>query len=247
MASHAGMEYVLKTRYGYVNKDGNFVTDIKEALEINFIRFGFGPSAYQVYERLGFDKSKITEDDIKFYVTKPSYDSRISQIGSILSEIGYDFENVIFKSSSAFSFYHLDNYDNFISYMEELNKKLRKFYEGKEVDKTISYKDKKIKLWIVDENKNREYCNISYYSDLGKIMEYSFNLKKLNRSKYFDLSIEEKEYYDNFQNNGLWLRRLWGFRRQQVPLQRIRTCFSFGRAQRCLRIQWASRQLWFGA
>lgn len=203
MASHAGMEYVLRTKYGYVDEKGEFTEDRSKALNIDFMRFGFGPSAYEVYKRLGFDISKISSKDIYFAVTKPSYDSRLGSIESILRELGYDYRQSCEMAEMAFSRFQLQYYNNFEIYMERLNEELKKFYERREVDEVISVDDKRIKLWKVDESSNLESSTKNFYSQDGKIMKYSFRLKKLDISRYFDVDDSEVEYYQLLQNEDI--------------------------------------------
>ncbi len=198
MASHAGLVYVLKTKYGYVNELGEFVDDIEQAQKIDFMRFGFGPSAYQVYHRLGYQNEQLTERDICFHTVIPSYDSRLGVLEELYQLMGYDYERSCMNASWDFKRFNLYSYPDFLEYEKILKKKVLEFYRTRKRSDSIS----EIDLYEIPNRKSyqkEEGLVDCFYSELGKIYCYSILLKDLHLEKYFDVD----QSYNQVQNVGL--------------------------------------------
>lgn len=186
MASHAGLVYVLKTKYGYVNEKGKFVDNIEEAQQIDFMRFGFGPSAYEVYQRLGYKNELLKKEDICFHTVVPSYDSRLGIIEDFYQLIGYDYWTSCMIAAEDFKRYNLYCYQNFQDYEKVMHKKVLEFYKTREKSLSINGID----LYAIPNKKpylKEEGTVECFYSKLGKIYCYSIPLKNPHMERYFNV------------------------------------------------------------
>lgn len=205
MASHAGWKYVIKTTKGYINEKGELVDDIKDAKIIYGLEFGFS-TPLQSIRKLTNKDHKLQEEDVEYYTLEPSYDSRLWEIEHLLMEKGIDYRTSTNISANIFNSNQLYNYDNYLEYIKNLNDNIIKYYEDNNVSyKTICFNDSKIKIYESNLSKNskNETNKKLYRSKEGDIWEYSINLKNPNVEKYFNLSKEEQDYFNNWQNNGI--------------------------------------------
>lgn len=206
MASHAGLELVLVTKKGYIGEKGNVVKDVKDALVLPFYNVGFS-SAYHIYDKLGFDTSCLEKKDIKFRTIKRSYDSRIGVLEHLYKLMGEDdYFSVYNKACDIFNRYKLMDYDNYLNFVRELEKEVLKFYEKRNIDEKIEVNNEDVKLFRTldsDLSKDEESKLECFYSSLGEIYKYSIQLKNPHVERYFVLNDDEKNYFNNFQNEGI--------------------------------------------
>jgi len=198
MASHAGLVYVLKTKYGFINEKGEFVERMEDAQRIDFMQFGFGPSAYDVYKRLGYKNEVLSEKDIEFHTVVPSYDSRLGTIERLYRLIGYDYETSCMIAAEDFKKYSLYLYQNFLDYEKTMHDKILNFYK----EQTRSDSVDGIDLYEIPnrEVKWREEGEIrSFYSETGEIYCYVLPLKNLRLENYFSVD----QNWNQIQNVGL--------------------------------------------
>lgn len=198
MASHAGLVYVLKTKYGYVNELGEFAQNIEEAKRIDFMQFGFGPSAYEVYRRLGFKNELLGKEDIHFHTVVPSYDSRLGTIEGLYQLMGYDYRNSCTIATEDFRRYHLYSYQNFQDYEKVMQKKVIEFYRNRRKSDSIN----SIDLYEIPNRESylKEEGRVdTFYSESGEIYCYSILLKNLHLEKYFNID----QNWNQIQNVGL--------------------------------------------
>ena len=204
MASHAGLINILKTKEGYIDEFGGVTKDREKAKRIYGLELGFC-SAYEAYERLGFNKRKYNCNEIKYESYQKSYDSKIGDIEDLFTEIGMDRRRAIYKANYVFNIYNLYDEEKYNKYIKELTNKVIEKYKGKDPDKIISINDTNYNLYKVDllSYSNSEYSNVKYYSNDGKIECFSFKLKNPHVEKYFDMSDDMIDYYNNYQNEGI--------------------------------------------
>ena len=126
MASHAGLIYVLETEKGYIDEKGNIVSNIEEAYPIEFYRFGFGPSAFDVYKRLGFC-GDLKENEIRFHTITPSYEQRLSKVESFYKKLGMSLKDSIKNAHNDYYCYNLNDDKKFSEY---INSKINHKYPG---------------------------------------------------------------------------------------------------------------------
>lgn len=198
MASHAGLVYVLKTKYGYVNELGEFVENIEDAMKIDFMRFGFGSSAYEVYRRLGYKNEMLMKEDIEFQTVEPSYDSRLGTIENLYRFMGYDYRTSCMKAAEDFRRYNLYSYQNFQDYEKVMHKKVLGFYRKREKSDSIH----NIDLYAIPNREayQKEEGKVDcFYSELGEIYCYSIPLKNLHLETYFSTD----QSWNQIQNIGL--------------------------------------------
>lgn len=205
MASHAGLIYVLETKDGYIDEKGKIATKIEEAKKIDFLDFGFGPSALEVFRRLGFENSELGEDDIRFFSVIPPYEARVDKIASFYKKLGMDFEFALEEAHSDYITYSLSNNKNYLKYIDLLEKKVIDFFERKPVDELLKTNDQTLELHQIKNNTyQREESTIDYfYSKKGQVYRYSLELKNPQIEKYFNLNEEEIKYWNEWQNKGL--------------------------------------------
>lgn len=198
MASHAGLVYVLKTKYGYVNEKGEFVENIEEAQKIDFMQFGFGPSAYEVYKRLGYKNEKLMNEDIEFHTVIPSYDSRLGTIENLYQLMGYNYRASCMSAAEDFRRFNLYLYQNFRDYEKVMHKKVLEFYRKRETFDSINNFD----LYVIpnrDSYQSGEGKVDCFYSEIGEIYCYSLPLKNLHLETYFSID----QNWNQIQNAGL--------------------------------------------
>lgn len=205
MASHKGLVYVLETKNGYINKDGEEVYNIEDAMKINFERFGFVMSASRVYEKLGFSNKNFKSDEIKFHTVIDSYDTRLGIIVNFYIEKGYDYQTALARANLDFSIKNLSNYENFNKYIEEEEKTLARKYMNLEhgvKDETIDGETVKLHLYKGNDSGYKiDESNIEpFYSNIGKVSKYSILLKNPHVERYFNLAEEEVKKYNDWQN-----------------------------------------------
>lgn len=203
MASHAGWKYVIKTTKGYLSNEGTLVNDIEKARKIYSLEFGLN-SAYQVYKKLIKDDIELQQEEVEYYTLEPSYDSRLFEIEHLLMELGMSYSIASNKAINIFNQNNLSNYENYKKYIKNLNNHIiEEFIKINKDSKTININDKKVDIYQTNLLTNTNSPKKLYRSKEGNVLEYSIDLKNPNVEKYFNLSIEKQEYYNNWQNNGI--------------------------------------------
>lgn len=206
MASHNGLKYILETKKGYVKEDGDFTFNKNEAMLIDFWRFGFGPSALEVYKRLGFNNLEVLNSGVSFCTIVPSYEGRDMLGISFYELMGYDYREAVNQSRSDYYRYNLSKDTNCLMYEEMMNKKVLEYYiNNREVVEKLNTINGVINLYQTnDKDKEVEGGDLKYYySNIGPIFRYSVPLKNPHVEKYFDLNEEKRDYYNHFQQEGL--------------------------------------------
>lgn len=218
MASHAGLIYVLETKNGYIDKEGNVVSNIVDAYPINFYQFGFGPSAFEIYEKLGFD-GNIKPNEIRVHTIVPSYEGRIDKIRAFYQKMDFSFEDSIYKAYEDYYIYNLDDSIKFKNYINNLGEQIISYFKRKSFSEMITVGEKQLNLYKSCEINKAEYEGFveEFYCDIGKIYKYSIPLKKPNIERYFNLTEEEQNYYNNWQNEGLV-----DFLRKEIDINRFK-------------------------
>lgn len=202
MASHSGLKYVLETKKGYVKEDGSFTLKKEEALLIDFWRFGFGPSALEVYKRLGFDDSDVINSGVSFSTVIPSYEGRdMLGIGSYIL-MGYDYREAVNKSRGDYYRYSLSDDNNCLEYLRRIKEEVFNYYHS---HKTVVESLDDLDLYQTNDEDMIVEGGIlkHYYSGQGDIFRYIVPLKNPHVEKYFSMSEGKKEYYNYFQQEGL--------------------------------------------
>ena len=206
MASHSGLKYILETKKGYVKKDGSFTDNKEEALLIDFWQFGFGPSALQVYKKLGFDDEEVMESGVSFRTIIPSYEGR-DILGVWAYELmGYDYRAAVNQSKSDFYRYSLQDDKNCLIYEKMLEEKLLIYFQTqKTVDEVLKVEEDNLDLYQTGESDRNVEGGIltSYYSERGNVFRYAIPLKNPHVEKYFGMDRDKQEYYNHFQQEGL--------------------------------------------
>lgn len=202
MASHRGLKYVLETKFGYVKEDGTFTNNKEEAMIIDFLQFGFGPEAKEVYQRLGFNNADVLESRVSFCTVVPSYEPRERAGLGFYKLMGYDFETSLEKATSDYFYYNLHDDNKFLDYKKMLDEKLLSYYKNlndnkEDVNNNVLYKTNIEELKVLDGFLKQ------YYSEMGDVFRYSVPLKNPHVEKYFDMDKEKREYYNHFQQDGL--------------------------------------------
>lgn len=205
MASHNGLIYVLGTKDGYVDKNGNMVSDIEEAYQINFNRFGFGPSAFEVYQKLGFLNKNIEPHNIRFHTVIPSYEGRLSIIEKLYKKLGVDIRISTKKAYEDYYCYNLSDNNKYKEYITRLEQQIIDYYKQVKIPERILLKETTIDIYKVDEiNSSQHEGKLEeFVIDNGTIYRYSLSLKSPQVEKYFELPKYEQEYFNNWQNQGL--------------------------------------------
>lgn len=204
MASHSGLKYVLETKKGYVKEDGSFTNNKSEAMLIDFLQFGFGPEAIEVYHRLGFDNQEISK--ASFHMVIPSYEGRDTIGISYYLLMGYDYKKAYDQSRDDYYYYNLYHDDNCLKYEKMLKDKVLDYYKNtKIISKVLKTGSEEISLYKTnDEDMEVEEGVLKhYYSDRGRVFRYSIPLKNPHVEKYFDIDGESLDYYNHFQQEGL--------------------------------------------
>lgn len=200
MASHAGLKYVLKTKKGYVKKDGSYTYKINEALVIDFWQFGFGPSAIDVFKRLGYSDSDIRDyNDISFCTIIPSYDSRLGALEDLYQEMGFTYSEACFKAQRDFIAYHLEDDQNYFTFLKKKEEEVNAYYLHSDSNEEELYEVKS----NYGVNYNPEYSYQKYYSKEGPVYKYQIRIKKPDLTKYFKNLNVDLEKYSKWQNEGL--------------------------------------------
>lgn len=204
MASHAGWTYVIKTKDGFVDIEGNITKDINKARKINCLEFGFCDAA-KAYQRMGFKNDDLKLSDMKYYTLEQSYDSRLGEIEGYLMDMGYDYQTACNISYNAFNSYRLSDYKKYKKYIKELIKDVSNYYKSKETDEIINLNNQYMRLHKSKRNsyEKSDYKIDKFYYEDGEIYKYSFNLKNPNIEKYFNISCDDINYYNNWQNEGI--------------------------------------------
>lgn len=206
MASHSGLKYILETKKGYVKEDGSFTDKKDEALLIDFWQFGFGPSAEEVYKRLGFNDQEVLNSGASFHTIIPSYEGR-DMIGiSYYEMMGYDYREAFNKSRDDYFIWGLGNDSNCLEYKKMMNEKLLEYYQThKEVASVLFCENDSLDLYQTnDEDMVVEEGMLKhYYSRIGNVFRYTISLKNPHVEKYFDLGEDKVNYYNHFQQEGL--------------------------------------------
>lgn len=205
MASHSGLKYILETKKGYVRKDGGFTFKKEEALLIDFWQFGFGPSALEVYKRLGFNNEDVLDSGVSFKTIIPSYEGR-DYIGvSYYMLMGFDYNMAVEKAIEDCYKYNLMDDNNCLRYEEMLKANVLSYYQSrKNVDKVLDTSEGKILLYKVGD-KEEVLGGIleEYYSEKGSIYRYSLPLKNPHVERYFNITEDKAKEYNHFQQDGL--------------------------------------------
>lgn len=205
MASHSGLKYILETKKGYVRKDGGFTFKKEEALLIDFWQFGFGPSALEVYKRLGFNNEDVLDSGVSFKTIIPSYEGR-DYIGvSYYMLMGFDYNMAVEKAREDCYKYNLMDDNNCLRYEEMLKANVLSYYQSrKNVDKVLDTSEGKILLYKVGD-KEEVLGGIleEYYSEKGSIYRYSLPLKNPHVERYFNITEDKVKEYNHFQQDGL--------------------------------------------
>ena len=206
MASHAGLKYVLETKKGYVKEDGSFTDQTSEALLIDFLEFGFGPDAPEVYQKLGFDDQEVIEN-VLFKTIIPAYEARDGIGVSYYLLMDYDEANAYNQSREDYIHYRLyNNDDNCLKYENLMKAKVLEYYQKrKRVSHVLNTSNGDVSLYEINV-KNRKVLGgdlKQYYSDKGRIFKYSIPLKNPHVEKYFDMNKDELDYYNHFQQRSL--------------------------------------------
>ena len=204
MASHAGCLYVIKTINGFIDENGEETKDVSKARLIRCLEFGFSDPD-EAYRRMEFDGKEINKKELKYFTLEPSYESRIGEIADYLIEMDYNFfdsQNIAYNS---FNSYGLGNYEKYRVYINDLIKKVSDYYSKKDVDEVINLNNEckylhQVKNYLYKEN---EYELKKYYYEDGEIFKYSFDLKKLNIQNYFDMDVDNINYYNKLLNEGI--------------------------------------------
>ncbi len=202
MASHSGLKYILETKKGYVKEDGSFTNSKSDAMLIDFWQFGFGPSAEDVYKRLGYSDQEVLDNGVSFCTMIPSYEGR-DMLGINTYELmEYDFREAVDKSRSDYYQYNLIDDDKCLKYEEYLKEILLRYYQShKSVVEVLGDIDLyEIKGGEIDVEGGMLK---RYYSSLGNVFRYSIPLKNPHIEKYFDIDRELQNYYNHFQQDGL--------------------------------------------
>lgn len=206
MASHSGLKYVLETKKGYVKDDGSFTDKISEAKIIDFWQFGFGPSATEVYKRLGFNDQEVLESGVSFYTIVPSYEGR-DMLGIDSYELmGYDFQEALNKSKSDYYSYNLYDDKNCLEYERMLRDKLLNYYQTyQRVVTVLTLGSDTLNLYQTNDKDMEVEGGIlkHYYSDRGSVFRYSIPLKNPHVENHFDIDTTSQNYYNHFQQEGL--------------------------------------------
>jgi len=205
VASHNGLKYVLETKKGYVKKDGSFTSDKSQALVIDFWQFGFGPSALEVYKKLGFNNQEILDSGVSFHTIVSSYEGR-SVSGLVFYELmGYSYEEAVNKSRQDYYQYNLLDDNNYLHYKKYLEDMLLSYYKRQEIAEILTVKDNSRILYQTNEKDTEieEGTLKHYYSVNGRVYRYSIPLKNPHVEKYFDMSFDKEQYYNHFQQDGL--------------------------------------------
>ncbi len=218
MASHAGLVLVFETRDGYIDVEGRIIEDIEKARKVSFYQTGFS-SAYHVFKKLGYSIEGLGEDDIKLSIYEPSYDSRIGILESIYKSYGYyDNRTCLFMAETNFKKYHLEDYSNFQMFQKFLEENALEFLKKQVSGESIALSDSGLSIYP-KQGFIREFDEIicsEYYSTKGTVYSYKLDMKNPHVEKYFDCSMEEQEYFNHWQSNGLA-----SFLREQIMKERF--------------------------
>lgn len=206
MASHSGLKYILETKKGYVKEDGGFTDNKEEAMLIDFWQFGFGPSAEEVYKRLGFNNQEVMDSGVSFHTIVSSYEGR-DLTGIYYYELmGYDYKEAYNKSRNDYFYYNLCNDNNYIAYKKMMEDSVFKYFKShKEVVNVLNTDDGNLALFQTNEEDeiilggDLKY----YYSENGRIFRYTIPLKNPRVERYFDIDEDKISYYNHFQQDGI--------------------------------------------
>lgn len=206
MASHDGLKYILETKKGYVKADGGFTDSEREALVIDYWEFGFVINATWVYQKLGFDDQEVIMSGVSFHTILSPYKER-DMIGvSYYLLMGYDYKKACLQSQKDYDDFGLYNDTNCLEYEMVLKQIVLDYYRNnRAVAETLKTPNGNLSLYETDDQDEvvlRGKLKY-YYSDIGRVFRYAIFLKNPHVKKYFDMSKEEQDYYNEFQQQGL--------------------------------------------
>lgn len=201
MASHAGLVLLLETKEGYIREDGTVTANKEEARKVTFYEAGF-QNAYQVIQKLGIPIKELNKEDIHFSTYYPSYDSRIWELEIIYKAIGYSDRTAYEMAYANFKRYSLEEYERFLIFKRALEESLMELTDNM---LTVSIGEKMTQLCLKKDSSmvEGELVRNDYFSKDGDIYSYQISLKKPYVEKYFECSEEERDYFNNWQNQGL--------------------------------------------
>lgn len=204
MENHRGLITVLKTPKGYITESGRLTQDIREAKKIEGLEFSYRTD-YEIARKLGYYDLTLTKRDYKSIIIEPSYDMRREIILSYLRDLGYDLKDAITKSECDFYTYDLVDIDEYHKYIDKLHFEVYDHFQVPSRKEQIKFDNEDIELYRSDARQNNEEYTITRcYSSDEVLYKYVIPLKQANLEKYFNnMSTEEYEYYNNYQNNGL--------------------------------------------
>lgn len=197
MASHAGLVYTIKTKKGYIKENNQYTENIEEAQKIKFERFGW-TDASNVLKKLGY-----SNEEAKYVILVPSYDTRIGIIEDYLTLLGYNYPNYMYKAEEIYNQTKSYEYDNFLNCKKYLKREVENFYKNKETVDTLIIDEKTVELKEIENGlniNNLEYQINELYFNENKIYKYKYRLKNIPIEKYFDLNEAEKNYFKDYYN-----------------------------------------------
>lgn len=206
MASHSGLKYILETKKGYVKEDGSFTDKKDDALLIDFWQFGFGPSAKEVYKRLGYSDEEVLKSGVSFHTIIPSYEGRDMLGIGYYEMMGCDYREAVNKSREDYFVFDLCKDNNCLEYKKMMNEKLLEYYQTHKAVASVLFRENDfLDLYQTnDEDMHVEEGMLKhYYSNIGDVFRYTIPLKNPHVEKYFDMEEEKVNYYNHFQQEGL--------------------------------------------
>lgn len=206
MARYAGLEIVLRTEWGYIDAHGNLTSNIEEALVLNGALYGSRLDYKDVYKELGFANEEVLLCDVYAFAVKPDYEGRLYRIADIYMGMGCDYATATLRANyNRNVIYDMDAYDKFIA---ELTEEAYKYNEEKgsvSLNDHMALVEREEEEGRYDpETHRRRYFSYDRSKDSYKeAYEITMRVKNPHVEKYFTLTEEETEYYNQWPTAGL--------------------------------------------